>query len=473
MSKIEHDDRPSDRHGGELPSPTLADRLRVARDGDGYAYRPGRLVMRGSSSQLEQIRGIVGGDLERIISERDGMRTQVLTGVDNERAAIERLRAERFDVQPDHVLFAHGSCQDGCGPHPADMFEFLHGGAAGPFGADPWRANPWRANPYRANPWRANPWRANPFRANPNATGGTPTSTAEPATAPETAPRDRTAPGPRARIVVLDTGLADRNGQRPPFLAPPSGHSGAWRIDGTVDVPDAAIEGSYGVTHPPDGYLDPVAGHGTFIAGLIEQYAPGCTIDVRGVVAPLGDVTESDVTLALEEEIKGPTGDRPDIISMSFGGHLSEGSFALRESVAAAVEAGIVLVASAGNDGSCLPNYPAGFPGVVAVGALGPDGPAPWTNYGPWVDACAPGTDLVSSFFGSFDGKLPKINTVDPDRFRGWACWSGTSFAAPLVVAALARAMAAAPCTAAEAVDRVVHARHLLRIPCLGTVVNI
>lgn len=473
MSTTDHDDRRSDGPDDDVPSPTLADRLRVAQDGDGYAYRPGRLVMRGSSGQLERIRGILGGDVARIISERDGMRTQVLTGVDNEQAAIERLRAERFDVQPDHVLFAHGSCLDGCGPHPADMFELLHEGAAGPFGANPWRANPWRANPYRANPWRANPWRANPYRANPNATGGTPTSTAEPAIAPETTPRGGNAPGPHARVVVLDTGLADRADQCPPLLAPPAEHSGAWRINGTVEVPDAAIEGRHGVTHPPDGYLDPVAGHGTFIAGLIEQYARGCTIDVRGVVAPLGDVTESDVTFALEQEIARPAGVRPDIISMSFGGHLSEGSFALRESVAAAVEAGIVLVASAGNDGSCLPNYPAAFPGVVAVGALGPDGPAPWTNYGCWVDACAPGTDLVSSFFRSFDGKLPKINSVDPDHFRGWACWSGTSFAAPLVVAALAREMASSPCTATEAVDRVVHARHLVRIPCLGTVVNI
>ena len=98
-------------------------------------------------------------------------------------------------------------------------------------------------------------------------------------------------------------------------------------------------------------------------------------------------------------------------------------------------------MASAGNDGTSQPQYPAAFDGVIAVGAVGPDGPTPWTNYGDWVDACAPGADLNSSFFAKFDGPEPRVNTVDPDRFEGWATWSGTSFAAPVVVAAIAREM--------------------------------
>ena len=58
------------------------------------------------------------------------------------------------------------------------------------------------------------------------------------------------------------------------------------------------------------------------------------------------------------------------------------------------------------------------LPEVVGVGALGPTGPAPWSNYGPWLDASAPGTDLVSSFFADFDGALPPINGLDPDEFE-------------------------------------------------------
>ena len=44
------------------------------------------------------------------------------------------------------------------------------------------------------------------------------------------------------------------------------------RITGAPDVPDGEITLA-GQPFPPDGYLDPVAGHGTFIAGLIEQLA--------------------------------------------------------------------------------------------------------------------------------------------------------------------------------------------------------
>jgi hypothetical protein len=40
------------------------------------------------------------------------------------------------------------------------------------------------------------------------------------------------------------------------------------------------------------------------------------------------------------------------------------------------------------------------------------------------------------------------------------------------VVAALAREMATTNCSATEAVERVVHASHLARLPHMGTIVN-
>ena len=89
-------------------------------------------------------------------------------------------------------------------------------------------------------------------------------------------------------------------------------------------------------------------------------------------------------------------------------------------------------MAAAGNEGSCVEQYPAALASVIGVAGLGPTGPAEWSNYGPWVDACAPGTDIVSSFFAKFDGDLPRINGIDSDDFDQWATWSGTSFAAPV-----------------------------------------
>jgi subtilisin family serine protease len=49
-----------------------------------------------------------------------------------------------------------------------------------------------------------------------------------------------------------------------------------------------------------------------------------------------------------------------------------------------------VVVASAGNDATWLTAYPAAFPDVVSVAALDADGPADYTNHGPWVRARAP-----------------------------------------------------------------------------------
>ena len=129
----------------------------------------------------------------------------------------------------------------------------------------------------------------------------------------------------------------------------------------------------------------------------------------------------------------------------------------------------VVFVSSAGNDSSCRPTWPASFENVIAVGALGPHGPAWFTNFGPWVDACAPGVDIVSTFYDLTDEA-----GYDGEDFDGWASWSGTSFSAPIVAASIAwewmsRGNAHNPGDAAEwLLDRPGHFRY----PGLGTVVN-
>lgn len=277
---------------------------------------------------------------------------------------------------------------------------------------------------------------------------------------------------------MLDTGLA----QDPPSSARKAGALALDqartdnRVSGDPDLPDQAITLPSGSV-PADNYLDPAAGHGTFIAGVIEQLAPGCRIVVRRVIDPLGHAFENTVADAIHTVVDelGTTLRQPLILNLSFGGQAPSPPAQLREAVARAVAARIVIVASAGNDGVCTPQYPAAFPNVIGVGGLGPDGPAPWTNYGDWVDACAPGTDLVSAFFADFNGGFPAVNTWDPDRFSGWAEWTGTSFATPIVVAAIARelALGGSSVDAVGAAERVIDAPHLTRLPCLGTVINI
>jgi subtilisin family serine protease len=116
--------------------------------------------------------------------------------------------------------------------------------------------------------------------------------------------------------------------------------------------------------------------------------------------------------------------------------------------------------------------YPAALPQVISVGALDSTGAAaPFTNYGPWVDACTLGVDVVSIFFDGFDGDEPMVDGVDSDQFRGWATWSGTSFAAPRVVAALAERIGGAR-SPQQAVRDLIAKRGLPTKPMLGTVVR-
>ena len=145
------------------------------------------------------------------------------------------------------------------------------------------------------------------------------------------------------------------------------------------------------------------------------------------------------------------------VVNMSFGGPVWDSASLLESKAAELRSQGVALVASAGNDASCTPSYPAAFASVTSVGALGPDGPATFSNYGSWVDACADGVDLVSTFF-----------EVEP--FDGWARWSGTSFAAAVVTAALADAIVGGM-TTDDAIDAVITTPSE-RIPCLGTVVG-
>lgn len=130
------------------------------------------------------------------------------------------------------------------------------------------------------------------------------------------------------------------------------------------------------------------------------------------------------------------------------------------------------MVASAGNDATCRPAFPAAHPDVIAVGALDCHGPAAFTNHGRWVDACAPGVGVVSTFV-FHDGPAGEACGADPDRFEGWARWSGTSFAAPKVAAAIAQEMIVSGVDAETAAQRVVYDRSLFRLPELGTVVNL
>jgi subtilisin family serine protease len=266
--------------------------------------------------------------------------------------------------------------------------------------------------------------------------------------------------------VVLDTGIADARKKQLPKLLNSQPHlRKAARVD--FDQPDLN----------KDGYLDPVSGHGTFIAGLVQLLAPGQDLRVHRVLTSFGDGNVAGIIARLNRLVASGTLDAHSIVNLSFGGYADNDMALLARAIRRARHCtSAVFVASAGNDGIDRATYPACLPGVVSVGALDQYGPAPYTNYGSWVRACAPGTDLVSAFYHHYNGAMPVPRVPggsDPDLFDSWARWTGTSFAAPIVVAALVRHMALHQCTAEEAVDAVVDGPGLFRLPWLGTVINL
>ena len=425
-----------------------SDRVAFAGGRDGFAYRPGEVLVGGSAALDVVARRFAStfGDPEPVFPERDdGLRHFRLRGdgvdvID----VVEELRAEGVTAQPNHVLFAHGDCC--CGPHPA----FRCGGSVA---GSPVYASPVYASPVYASPVYASPVYASPVYASEQQATGHRRSSARPASAPT---RARTAPvgASSPRITVLDTGLAgsEAGDLTPDLLQSLTVDPASW------EQPD----------EDGDSWLDPAAGHGTFIAGIIELLAPGCDITVDQVLTTYGDGDEATIAQRIAS-----VDTNLDLLNLSFGGYAMEQMFALSDAVRRVRRNGTVVVASAGNDATCRPAFPAALRGVIGVGALGPNGPAPFTNYGPWVRACAPGVDLVSAFFRTFIGAQPPAGDIDPDDFASWAQWSGSSFAAPVVVAALAREMQLQGCTAAAAVDTVIDGPSLFRLDDLGTVVNI
>jgi hypothetical protein len=225
----------------------------------------------------------------------------------------------------------------------------------------------------------------------------------------------------------------------------------------------------------PAGLL---AGHATFIAGLVRQGCPEATIVSIPVMGDDGVVDEGyllDVLEALLRRHEGGQGggepsDVVDVLSLSMG-YYAEDSTYLSGPVHAMLDrfaaAGVAVVAGVGNEGTTDPFVPASLaptmtwpavpddqpPPVASVGACNPDGTtvALFSNDLSVVTAVRLGVSLVSTLpltdgMGQPSAKVQSGDTVrctvDPDDYTGgFGVWSGTSFATPVFSAELAAAL--------------------------------
>ena len=270
---------------------------------------------------------------------------------------------------------------------------------------------------------------------------------------------------------------------------PAAGHGGAGRVlvvdspaDERTAVPGVTTIGPL-VDYDVDGngLVDEDHGHGVYVASLIEQLAPAAEVvlaGVEGTHVPASDrwtpmvFSDADLIVAIGEAFGlSATGvEQPfDVVNLSLGGagcagvggRLAFGRFLRDLADVSAATTGVrpLYVAAAGNDGADVKHFPAAWrdrstmyataatvdllsplgsgagseirdihaalsSGMLAVGSRSGGERDPFSNCGGWVNAVAAGAHTVGGY-------------PSPPSPTGWATWSGTSFAAARVSAAI------------------------------------
>lgn len=211
------------------------------------------------------------------------------------------------------------------------------------------------------------------------------------------------------------------------------------------------IDGVPGGDDPGDGaFLGDSSWHGTHVAGTVAARTNNA-LGVAGVawgarIMPLrvlgpGGGTEYELIQGLRFALGLPNDSRTvparpaDVINISLGGP-STSPF-LTEVVQAARDAGVILVAAAGNQATNRPLFPAALDGVLSVAAVGPDRrPASYSNFGPTIALSAPGGDQL---LGTTAGVLSTlVQVVGGERRSRYGFLDGTSMASPHVAGTMA-----------------------------------
>jgi thermitase len=216
-----------------------------------------------------------------------------------------------------------------------------------------------------------------------------------------------------------------------PKIAAPSG----WDISTGSNVIDIAIiDSGVDPSHPDlaakllQGYnfltgntdTHDVLGHGTAVAGAAAALGNN-SVGVAGIawqnaIVPLVvlDATDYASYSNIASAICYAADHGVRIVNVSIGG--SSSSSTLQNAVNYAWNKGTMIFASAMNNSSGTPYYPAACANVVAVSATtSSDTLAGFSNFGSWITVSAPGANIYTTNNGG-----------------GYGAWNGTSFSSPI-----------------------------------------
>ncbi|MBQ9368329.1 MAG: S8 family serine peptidase [Victivallales bacterium] len=170
--------------------------------------------------------------------------------------------------------------------------------------------------------------------------------------------------------------------------------------------------------------------HGTMVASVLagKEGVVGCVPSANILSFPVMDAEGYGSSHNVAQAIVTAVDSGAQIISMSLG--FTQGDALLEMAVAYAASKGVLVVASAGNEGTAESGessvlYPAAYSGVLAIGAVNADSQRPdFSSTGAELALVAPGVGLIA------------------DDGSDYVMFSGTSASVPCVTGSLAYVMA-------------------------------
>ncbi len=249
-------------------------------------------------------------------------------------------------------------------------------------------------------------------------------------------------------VFTVGANIAFENGINGTNASYPSNPVVVAILDTGVDYTHEDLAANYleGGKDYVNGDNDPMDdnGHGTHCAGIIAALAnngkgicgvaPCAKILAFKVLDAEGYGDPNNVSQAINDIVnyynpKSNITHGVDIISMSFGSFIPDSG--IQSAIAAAVAAGIICVASAGNMDFEWVFYPASDSNVIAISAITVfQKRASYSSYGNQIEYAAPGGDIEMGFLN-----VGILSTMPGNKYERHY---GTSMAAPMAAGVIA-----------------------------------